>query len=656
MDEEPSIPPETQVLQVIENAYYRKVPIRAASLMHLRLAIRDHADAFRRLNTIQAGIKACLFIPHCEHILHKRPSGCPLCGVVHIGGTTDGVQFVRSIDKTSGVPTLVKLEYELETLRTEEVSQIQEVEHLKQNVDRARNDVFMTLLVNFQAWFSARHAQRTSRLLQRRIEMSQYYFRIRRLVRLKREVDGLLTSDIDLNHLYYRYSELTIEVEEYVALKKKNLDILILKMSRLLISKLRTMVLKTRRYKQRKLDLERTLLRATEGNAEKRQREKTLRLMRKKVEQMEKQKWICVRAECNNRKFLSEDRFRTHMNIHKQKDAEKQEIANVAKHVESEAVGLEFETRQHNSQIVEASFQRIQEAHAALVVHKESWELEELKCGDTNFAIMSHASALPHIRMIAPSTSYLYHMELLSRSELVNIKQGNHIVIDQPMMRIGANSSCEIYAQILKSILLEGRVECDRVSTGSAVVRSFMSSSQSSNSLLKLPPVPNKSLFHENPSDIGTNSIHESSTTLSGIDDITLPSLPSSSEVLTAAAAAMPLPNISRIHCLLYADLTSGPNTTHGQPRLTVVDNNTSSGTYVISSKARGMALRVPTKASCGYELHPGDLLCIGVNLTNSMAAKPSSRLPPPVLSAIEASSAAIVFRIRCAEMERTHS
>jgi hypothetical protein len=94
---------ELRTFTIMERSLYRKVPIRVSQLMKLRLRQFDLLLAQQRLLTIKECIKACEYVPVCDSILHRKPAGCPKCGVVHLGGHTNAVQYVRSQDKTSGV-------------------------------------------------------------------------------------------------------------------------------------------------------------------------------------------------------------------------------------------------------------------------------------------------------------------------------------------------------------------------------------------------------------------------------------------------------------------------------------------------------------------------------------------------------------------------
>ena len=71
---------------------------------------------------------------------------------------------------------------------------------------------------------------------------------------------------------------------------------------------------------------------------------------------------------------------------------------------------------------------------------------------------------------------------------------------------------------------------------------------------------------------------------------------------------------------------------------LTLVDNNSAWGTYVVSSEGTRKA---PAKVTAGIVLSSGLLVCIGV-----------CKDGPPEISATEANQACVVYRVRCMEQE----
>jgi hypothetical protein len=229
---------------------------------------------------------------------------------------------------------------------------------------------------------------------------------------------------------------------------------------------------------------------------------------------------------------------------------------------------------------------------------------------DTSFAKPLESSVYPHIHScMAAANTPTFHLELLSRNESVQLTKGNRHTLDQPMNRIGTQTSCEIHVSISKQ---------------NKQAEAFGDDDESEKA--------------------GKQASH-------------------------AHAHTLPPNSISRIHCMLFASLADkkdADTNTHHPYTLTVVDNNTPTGTYVIAANTQSLAVRVPTKASAGLLLHAGDLLCVGVciqpsadvnasdtNPSNNNKSKQKHKFPPPVLTALEASSAAIVFRVRCLELEK---
>lgn len=96
---------------------------------------------------------------------------------------------------------------------------------------------------------------------------------------------------------------------------------------------------------------------------------------------------------------------------------------------------------------------------------------------------------------------------------------------------------------------------------------------------------------------------------------------------------------VSKIHCLIYVPMAN-MNHMHDKttPPLTVVDNNSLFGTYVVNMHG---AFKAPTKITEGVALHSGDLLCIGVQPRG-----------PQELSPEIAGQACVVYRVRCANQQ----
>ncbi len=607
---------ESDSMTMIETSLYRDVPLTIAEKMTLRLRNEQLADCQRELNLIRENISKCEYIPNCRGFLHLKPSGCPECGVVHIGGSLSLTQYVRSTDRSSGVIKLVRLEFELEALRDEEVTRRGLLRECTENLQKARDTTFNELLVHFQRWWCARRAVRQIRRETNRIQRSLFYFRIRRLSRMKKEMDSVCVGEIDVPVLLVKYSELIPEFEEYIAKKKRELNGIVERVGRVFLSKMRTKVLKTRRRKLKREKAMQQLLRTVDANSASRLVVKNIRMMRKRVELLDGRSWMCNRVECSSRRFLSEDRYSVHMRIHAVTDADNASKDKKTTILNDTNASLKFESQQ--ALVVasheETALSRIQASARYLQAHPEP-------TGPLFAAPSPHISML-HIRSIDSWISPLYHLELMSkRSAIRLVSDMIRIPLELSVTRIGCNSLCEIQVSCQVS---------SSVGDSSEVLLRSMTASKSDSRLThstssqqQLPDIADKSSSTE--ASLSPQS-HSSSNPISGI------------------------------HCILFCsksttvdDSTDSVSAHQNKSALTVVDNSTSSGTYVISSRANGMALRAPNKSSAGLVLHPGDLLCVGV-VAASLSQKKS--FPPPMLNATEASTACLVFKIRCIDLE----
>ncbi len=115
---------------------------------------------------------------------------------------------------------------------------------------------------------------------------------------------------------------------------------------------------------------------------------------------------------------------------------------------------------------------------------------------------------------------------------------------------------------------------------------------------------------------------------------------------------------ISKIHCLLYhtppisekeddevdkllkakrqgkkKDLIDDDEESRRESKITIVDNSSLYGTYVVAKEG---ALKVPTKVTKGLVIQNGSLICVGVTIDG-----------PPTLPVSEANSACLVFRLQ---------
>ena len=63
----------------------------------------------------------------CKAALHFESTGCPTCGVVHIGSSTNLQQFVKRIHRQTGLETLVSLPFEMQALEEERLEALHNI-------------------------------------------------------------------------------------------------------------------------------------------------------------------------------------------------------------------------------------------------------------------------------------------------------------------------------------------------------------------------------------------------------------------------------------------------------------------------------------------------------------------------------------------------
>jgi hypothetical protein len=98
---------------------------------------------------------------------------------------------------------------------------------------------------------------------------------------------------------------------------------------------------------------------------------------------------------------------------------------------------------------------------------------------------------------------------------------------------------------------------------------------------------------------------------------------------------------ISKIHCMFYVPMGAiNESKQANQSPITIVDNSSKYGTYVVGEGSESGAVKVPNKLSAGIHLELGNLICVGVKKEGEQ-----------LLSPTEASTGCIVFRF-CLSIE----
>jgi hypothetical protein len=308
----PNKVPELTIVRQLFRLFMQYIPISLSIRETLRKKRDRHQRAVEKMKRIKDTQHQCSLIPLCNSFQHYNPKGCSHCGVIFMGGELKGaIPYVKSLDRDSGIATLVTLEFELQTLAQEEESHGHLLSQISSDLHTfEEEEVFIHVRSAIQQWWGFVLAFKRRRKDLTRLKKSLYYYRIRRLSKLKQEIDIMIKEPqpIDMNYCCDKYCDVIPELVEYVALQQELKDCRLKKYCFVFTHKLKELVLE----------------------AEERRRLERLRLLSlpkpvppiriKSLRPLSPHHLMCVRSECNRRTFLTKDRFDTHMSMHKQQD------------------------------------------------------------------------------------------------------------------------------------------------------------------------------------------------------------------------------------------------------------------------------------------------------------------------------------------------
>jgi hypothetical protein len=124
-----------------------------------------------------------------KSLQHYHPKRCSACGVIFIGGSLDGaIPYIKSLSRDTGVATLVTLEFELETLATEEEIQITLLSKVTEDLLTFETFLYSKLIISLQNFWRIVLCWKRTLRSHKRFQRSSYYYRIRRLVVMKHEM------------------------------------------------------------------------------------------------------------------------------------------------------------------------------------------------------------------------------------------------------------------------------------------------------------------------------------------------------------------------------------------------------------------------------------------------------------------------------------
>lgn len=321
---------ERKRIHLIEESFVKYIPIQPVVIDILNEKRKVVAIRLKKLDLIQTTLAKVKSIPFCKSMQHNRPSGCPMCGLIQLGGERE--EYVKSISRENGVSTLVLVTYELDALAKEEEYQLSLYNEANDDLIAYKLDIFTKVVINIQTWYPAYSAKLQIDKEEKKRSKSLFYYRVRRLVFMKRYIDEWVGREgFDISAMFHSYSELRSEAEEYVAFKAEDSARKTKNIALAFCRKLKKRVYATRLWKQKMKDQEAGILLLHQNRALKQQRERELSDLRKRVQIIDdrKKQWYCIRPECEFRHFLSDDRYKAHMAIHVQND-----VINAAKNVE----------------------------------------------------------------------------------------------------------------------------------------------------------------------------------------------------------------------------------------------------------------------------------------------------------------------------------
>ena len=199
------------------------------------------------------------------------------------------------------------------------------------------------LVFDIQAWWGTTLAWRKAKRHHDKFQFSAFKYRVRRLVKLKKALDKFDPAKKTFNELEDEFCDLIPELREYRLYKKSRVMNIVARWGTKALSRARkklsnilekvctwhllycALLLLTIFSQEQRLErlrqealLERRLRRENEMKIAEDIRQDLHAL----AEEMAKRDWTCPRFECKRRKFLSKERYETHMRVHCMMDVE----------------------------------------------------------------------------------------------------------------------------------------------------------------------------------------------------------------------------------------------------------------------------------------------------------------------------------------------
>jgi len=430
---------ETKALRKMEVGQRSLVPLRPEDLAVLyenRDEKRFHED---KLYVVQKLLDKWAKVPDCQSLLHANPAGCPVCEVILMGGSREPTLYVRAINRESGVEKMEKLSQELTNLNREANIEHEAIKECVESIAALEKVMFKLARDSIQSWWTAVLARRRSNKEDGARRNSLFMFRIRRLVRMKRQIDSTIDADMDFSVLKVRYSEIVPELKEYIAKVAADRTDLGIKVGKVFVGKLRKAVARQRRKKYMDEEMQMQERAAAQEAVKKKKNAAALLAMRKLVKTIEKRKFICIRERCEGRIFFSVERYNAHMSIHGVEDA-----------IRAKKILGDKLQRIHKEQEANTVTERVAAIREAVFEFAQDHEEEESKrnprkilidpqsvdLSDGTYAKPSNWNAQPHMRIInQEKNALLYNLLLISKRG--DVEAPALVALNQPNFQFG---------------------------------------------------------------------------------------------------------------------------------------------------------------------------------------------------------------------------
>lgn len=444
------LPSKISVVQVLQLAYriHKKFMIVDPDILHDYTRKKQLLfDSQKHLNQLEVYISKCENVLTCKALYHLHAAGCPYCHVIHIGANM--VRYIKRIHRETGLETLVTLDFEMECLDMEKKDQMLIIENARLRLQECEDNVYNLVRVRMQTWWNVISSLTKAKRQETRLERSLYYFRLRRLSKLKHILDlenknsnsivldlNSSSSSTVRNQYTVTFSDLRPEIDEYSTYLTKKKAANVHRQAVTFLQKLRTCVARTRQRCLHDTQRQHALQAMHEAKLCESRRRKELKEARTRLCLLEARRstWVCLRPECAYRAFMSQDRYETHMKTHEDRDVHKREHRQVIADTFNKNITEEttFLTRVLSSKAHLNTFDKSSSSSSSSCV----LQLPDINSNDTNPPHHMHMHKL-HTAL----QGQLYHLELMSRHSDISVPF--KVPLDVPVLRIGTSCTCE---------------------------------------------------------------------------------------------------------------------------------------------------------------------------------------------------------------------